>query len=142
MSHLVYAQTSGSTAGSVQPPAFVLSQEKNGQDLARSAMTALLERLEADAWVSHMHAGIYQHLIADMLTQSDSTVTATFAPADLPLHVSQQTVRSDQDAKNQAAKTLIMQWLADESGYDESVWPILQQTIEENRPSRRKRFHG
>ena len=35
---------------------------------------------------------------------------------------------------------LLDTWLADESGYDERVWPRLKKTIEENRLSLRKRF--
>jgi hypothetical protein len=35
---------------------------------------------------------------------------------------------------------LLDTWLADESGYDERVWPRLKRRIEENRLSPRKRF--
>jgi hypothetical protein len=35
---------------------------------------------------------------------------------------------------------LLDTWLADESGYDERVWPELKRAIEQNRPSYRKRF--
>lgn len=35
---------------------------------------------------------------------------------------------------------LIESWLADESGYDETVWPRLKARIEESRTSNRKRF--
>ena len=35
---------------------------------------------------------------------------------------------------------LLDAWLADDSGYDERVWPHLKKTIEENRLSYRKRF--
>lgn len=31
-------------------------------------------------------------------------------------------------------------WLADETGYDERMWPRLKKSIEENRLSARKRF--
>jgi hypothetical protein len=37
-------------------------------------------------------------------------------------------------------KKLLDSWLADESGYDERVWPRLKKAIEENRLSSRKRF--
>ena len=43
-------------------------------------------------------------------------------------------------AKNQAARRLIQEWLRDESGYDEAVWPKVKQTVEENRSSYRKHF--
>jgi len=35
---------------------------------------------------------------------------------------------------------LIESWLADDSGYDEAVWPRLKARIEESRTSARKRF--
>ncbi len=35
---------------------------------------------------------------------------------------------------------LIESWLADESGYDEAVWPRLKARIEESRTSNRTRF--
>lgn len=41
---------------------------------------------------------------------------------------------------NQAALHLIEEWLVDDSGYDEEVWPILQELIEQNRLSSRRRF--
>ncbi len=42
---------------------------------------------------------------------------------------------------NQAAiLRALEEWLADESGYDEKVWPELKESIERNRLSRRKRF--
>ena len=43
--------------------------------------------------------------------------------------------------KNEAALRLLRQWMADKSGYDEETWPVLKKAIEENRLSRRKRFH-
>ncbi|MBN1284339.1 MAG: hypothetical protein JXB47_02975 [Anaerolineae bacterium] len=42
--------------------------------------------------------------------------------------------------RNEAAIALVRAWAADESGYDERVWPIVKQAIEENRMSYRKRF--
>jgi hypothetical protein len=46
-----------------------------------------------------------------------------------------------QRAKNEAAIQVLNEWLADESGYDETVWPIAKQAIETNRLSARPRFH-
>ena len=37
---------------------------------------------------------------------------------------------------------LLDAWLADESGYDERVWPSVKQGLEENRLSDRSRFGG
>ena len=45
-------------------------------------------------------------------------------------------------AKNAEAIALLRKWLADESGYDETVWPEIERAIEENRSSYRKRFDG
>ncbi len=45
-----------------------------------------------------------------------------------------------QRRKNAAARRLLQEWLADESGYDEAVWAKVKQLIEENRLSARKRF--
>ena len=41
---------------------------------------------------------------------------------------------------NAAARSLLDEWMADESGYDERVWPQVKQLIEENRLSDRKQF--
>ncbi len=46
-----------------------------------------------------------------------------------------------QRARNQAAIRLLREWLADNSGYDEETWPIVEKAIEEHRPSYRRRFH-
>lgn len=40
-----------------------------------------------------------------------------------------------------AAAALIEEWLSDNSGYDEAVWPVLQIDIEANRLAQRPRFH-
>lgn len=50
------------------------------------------------------------------------------------------TEREVQCQKNEAARRLLQEWLADDSGYDEDVWPKVKQLIEENRLSPRKRF--
>ena len=44
-----------------------------------------------------------------------------------------------QRQKNEAARRLLQEWLADESGYDEEVWPKVKQRIEDNRLSPRRR---
>ena len=50
------------------------------------------------------------------------------------------TVLGAQRQKNEAARRLLQEWLADDSGYDEEVWPKVKLIIEENRLSPRKRF--
>ena len=47
-----------------------------------------------------------------------------------------------QRKKNEAAIRLLEEWMADESGYDEETWPIVQKAMEENRSSYTKRFRG
>ena len=38
------------------------------------------------------------------------------------------------------AISLIDKWLADESGHDERTWPVVQELLEENRLSERRRL--
>ena len=45
-----------------------------------------------------------------------------------------------QQAKNKSAIRLMAEWIADESGYDEEVWPRVKKAIEDNRLSHRRRF--
>ncbi|MGH9425483.1 MAG: hypothetical protein ACRD2L_04150 [Terriglobia bacterium] len=42
--------------------------------------------------------------------------------------------------RNQPAINLLHEWLADESGYDEQVWPTAKRAIAGNALSSRKRF--
>lgn len=53
-----------------------------------------------------------------------------------------EVVEESPKGSNEGALRLLDEWMADESGYDEKVWPTLKQAIEENRLSRRKRFRG
>jgi hypothetical protein len=46
----------------------------------------------------------------------------------------------DRPTENQRAIDVLRQWLADDSGYDERVWPEVKKSIEEHRLGRRKRF--
>ncbi len=57
-----------------------------------------------------------------------------------PLAPIKRSALTEQQLKNQAAIALLSEWLEDTSGYDEKVWPVLKQTIEENRLSDRRRF--
>jgi hypothetical protein len=45
-----------------------------------------------------------------------------------------------QRQKNEAARHLLCEWLTDDPGYDEEVWPKVKQIIEDNRLSPRNRF--
>jgi hypothetical protein len=46
----------------------------------------------------------------------------------------------DRQARNQAVIRLLREWMADDSGYDQKVWPSLKEAIERYRLSYRKRF--
>lgn len=54
-----------------------------------------------------------------------------------PTHTTQQLGgRSDIEEvrkRNTAARHLLQEWLADESGYDEETWPLLKEGLEANR---------
>lgn len=47
--------------------------------------------------------------------------------------------KADEAARKEILRAL-GEWLADESGYDEKVWPKLKKALEESRLSQRKRF--
>ena len=85
--------------------------------------------------------GPYQRFVVEMFKQASNSLVIPVPLSSGPRRREEVSPLARQTAKNQAAIQLIDQWLADESGYDEEAWPILKQTIEENRLSTRKRFH-
>jgi len=68
------------------------------------------------------------------MTQATIASEKQVEPADL---ISIPSLRL---GNNEAARELLRQWMEDESGYDEKVWPLVKEMIEENRLSERKRF--
>ncbi|RJP33873.1 MAG: hypothetical protein C4527_03660 [Candidatus Omnitrophota bacterium] len=50
------------------------------------------------------------------------------------------TIPSLQENRNAKAIKLLDEWLSDQSGYDENVWPKLKKLIEVHRLSARKQF--
>lgn len=54
--------------------------------------------------------------------------------------VAPQDPMPEQREKNEAARRLLHEWMADESDYDEEMWPQIKQIIEDNRLSIRSRF--
>ena len=48
---------------------------------------------------------------------------------------------SSQPSKGPACIEILNQWLADESGYDEEIWPKVKNLLEENRLSNRSLFN-
>jgi len=57
----------------------------------------------------------------------------------MPRHLGESAGESDKAARAEILRALD-EWLADESGYDEKIWPELKKAIEANRLSARKRF--
>jgi len=51
-----------------------------------------------------------------------------------------QSIESVKWIKNEMAIRLIEDWMADQSGYDETIWGSLKRSIEDNRLSERKKF--
>lgn len=71
-----------------------------------------------------------------MTTVNNSATTVLSAEPDAARPISSALRLGNNDA----ARALLKQWMEDESGYDERVWPLVKQLIEENRLSERKRF--
>ena len=46
-----------------------------------------------------------------------------------------------QRRRAEETRNVLASWLADESGYDERVWPELKRSLEEDRTSSRPLFH-
>jgi hypothetical protein len=55
---------------------------------------------------------------------------AIATPPDAPFH--EAVVAEKQDRKRQAA-TLLQQWSADTDGYDQEIWPLVKEELEELR---------
>jgi hypothetical protein len=109
----------------------------NLDELSREAVE-LLRRLPLERWTAssdvHWDIAITRHLLEQVGS------TASFHWLTPRPRASSNAARAVQRAKNEAAIRLLQQWLTDESGYDEAVWPRVKQAIEENRLSERKRF--
>ena len=79
----------------------------------------------------------------EVQTQSKPEVHAVQDASAVPQQKQEASTAAEvaaQRQKNEAARRLLQEWLADDSGYDEEVWPKVKQLIEENRLSPRKRF--
>ncbi len=64
--------------------------------------------------------------------------TTEIEPKSIPLHNGAQ----PKSQRHAAARQLLQEWLADESGYDEETWPVLKQALEQNRTSSNRRLFG
>jgi thioredoxin-like negative regulator of GroEL len=79
----------------------------------------------------------------EVQTQSKPEVDAVQDASAVPQRKQEAPTAAEvaaQRQKNEAARRLLQEWLADDSGYDEEVWSKVKQLIEENRLSPRKRF--
>jgi thioredoxin-like negative regulator of GroEL len=79
----------------------------------------------------------------EVQTQSKPEVDAVQDASAVPQRKQEAPAAAEvaaQRQKNEAARRLLQEWLADDSGYDEEVWSEVKQLIEENRLSPRKRF--
>jgi hypothetical protein len=79
----------------------------------------------------------------EVQTQSKPEVDAVQDASAVPQRKQEAPTAAEvaaQRQKNEAARRLLQEWLADDSGYDEEVWSEVKQLIEENRLSPRKRF--
>jgi hypothetical protein len=142
MNTTVYAHRYEATAGAVGAPILAFAPQNNNSQTngQHKAIKELMERLSADTWVSLTYQGAYWQLTAAMFAQAENAITASLSPLSIQTPQTEMSSNAPQRVRNQAAKKLILEWLADDSGYDEETWPILQNAIEENRLSNRKRF--
>ncbi|HEY1012223.1 MAG TPA: hypothetical protein VGE07_05910 [Herpetosiphonaceae bacterium] len=62
------------------------------------------------------------------------TQPKTFAEVRAELHAR---TPAEQQAQNAQAIVELERWLADDSGYDEATWPLVERLIAENRLSER-----
>lgn len=124
----------------IEAPFRVEVQEPDVSPIAES-LWVLLQDISAST--PHRDASIAMVLRA--LEQSGSTAYASWPEVGRTVQ-SEGTETSTrqrllaQRQKNEAAIRLLREWMADESGYDERVWPIAKRAIEENRTSHRSRF--
>lgn len=100
----------------------------------------LLARLGDDQWVSVSRAGSYRELLLDMLGQARASASAFYL---LPQSVKPPVAGPVSLPRGSAGALLelVEKWLAEDNGYDAENWPIIQQDIEENRLSDRRRFN-
>jgi hypothetical protein len=89
----------------------------------------LLRILDAAAIVTldlaELNRAVVSALASDIATTSNAVTTRLYA-------VLTPYSRRSQHERNLAAAALIDQWLQDDSGYDEQVWPVLEAELREN----------
>ena len=80
------------------------------------------------------------HMVAIYLMATASSMSAQSTLDMVARSIGNLIITEDNMTKNNEAIKLLDTWLADESGYDERVWPIIKKMIEGNRLSTRRRF--
>jgi len=89
----------------------------------RSGKSWLIRRRDLDAWQVNGHRR--KNSAADL-----ESAAATTPPA----------LSAEQRERAQKLKRVLREWMADESGHDEEMWPKLKAVLEEDRLSSRKLF--
>lgn len=89
----------------------------------RSGKSWLIRRRDLDAWQVNGHR--HKNSAAGLVSAA-----ATTPPA----------LSAEQRERAQKLKRVLREWMADESGHDEEMWPKLKAVLEEDRLSSRKLF--
>jgi len=102
---------------------------------------ALMTRLEDDQWISVSNAGTYRQVLTGMLGQAQNAASGFFLVPQPARPILAKATPAPRGSAEALLK-LVEKWLAEDDGYDDAAWPVIQRDIEENRLSDRTRFHG
>jgi hypothetical protein len=110
-----------------------------GRELSQSEENGGLLRL-LDKWMAD-DSGYDERVwpIDSAQSRKEASSTASGQTLRLLQTAIREDPRSAED-KRRGLVALLDKWMADDSGYDERVWPIVKRAIEENRSSYRSRF--
>ena len=106
--------------------------------------SALLRQITTGSSTASWDVNRRMDILRQMLEQIGHAVSLNWIT--VPSSVDVQDIETPEDAlvaqrvKNEAAIQLLKEWMEDESGYDERMWPIAKKVLEENRLSYRVRF--
>jgi len=136
-----------STAISVMTDALSWRSAANGDRLQRvsasdRAIEALVIRLDNDEWISVSQAGSYRQFLNGMFGQAQNAISGFSLGTRSAKPVAAKPLLAPARGSPEALLKLVERWLADDTGYDADVWPVIQEDIEEYRLSDRDRFHG
>jgi excisionase family DNA binding protein len=106
----------------------VLKAIRNGHLQARRSGRAwLIDRRSLELWEPKAHRLPARH---------GEQPSAAARPADLP------SLEADQRERAQGLARALEEWMADESGHDETMWPRLKAVLEQDRLSSRRLFRS